>query len=139
MTSTLPLLLSVLFACCALLPLTGASPHPRISHTNADVIAPDSPATVAAPVRYNDTWESLDSRPLPEWFDDAKFGQSSPAHHSDPALHSTAVVLTSAVFVVCWMRWLCRYFHSLGSVLSACVESCRTVRGVVLGASAHAG
>jgi alpha-L-fucosidase len=25
-------------------------------------------------LRYNPTWESLDSRPLPQWYDDAKFG-----------------------------------------------------------------
>nr|CAD7587915.1 unnamed protein product [Timema genevievae] len=25
-------------------------------------------------VRYNATWESLDTRPLPQWYDDAKFG-----------------------------------------------------------------
>lgn len=24
--------------------------------------------------RYEPTWDSLDSRPLPQWFDDAKFG-----------------------------------------------------------------
>ena len=27
-----------------------------------------------APKRYDPTWESLDTRPLPEWYDDAKFG-----------------------------------------------------------------
>ena len=26
------------------------------------------------PVRYEPTWESLDSRPNPEWYDDSKFG-----------------------------------------------------------------
>ena len=28
----------------------------------------------AARKRYDPTWESLDTRPLPEWYDDAKFG-----------------------------------------------------------------
>jgi alpha-L-fucosidase len=26
------------------------------------------------PARFDPTWESLDSRPLPAWFDQAKFG-----------------------------------------------------------------
>lgn len=25
-------------------------------------------------VKYEPTWDSLDSRPLPDWYDDAKFG-----------------------------------------------------------------
>ncbi|ESO90211.1 hypothetical protein LOTGIDRAFT_147833 [Lottia gigantea] len=25
-------------------------------------------------VRYDPTWESIDSRPLPQWYDEAKFG-----------------------------------------------------------------
>lgn len=25
-------------------------------------------------ITYKPTWESLDTRPLPQWFDDAKFG-----------------------------------------------------------------
>ena len=29
---------------------------------------------VAAAERYEATWESLDKRPVPEWFGDAKFG-----------------------------------------------------------------
>ncbi|KAJ4431861.1 hypothetical protein ANN_20467 [Periplaneta americana] len=29
---------------------------------------------VEANVRYDPTWDSLDSRPLPQWYDDAKFG-----------------------------------------------------------------
>lgn len=32
-----------------------------------------SPAT-SAPPRYEPNWDSLDSRPLPQWFDDAKIG-----------------------------------------------------------------
>lgn len=27
------------------------------------------------PYQYEPTWESLDSRPLPQWYDDAKVGQ----------------------------------------------------------------
>lgn len=27
-----------------------------------------------APQKYNATWESLDTRPLPAWYDEAKFG-----------------------------------------------------------------
>jgi hypothetical protein len=26
--------------------------------------------------KYQPNWESLDSRPLPQWYDDAKFGES---------------------------------------------------------------
>jgi hypothetical protein len=26
--------------------------------------------------KYEPTWESLDSRPLPQWYDDAKIGES---------------------------------------------------------------
>lgn len=33
---------------------------------------PPGPASCAAP--YDPTWESLDARPLPAWFDQAKFG-----------------------------------------------------------------
>lgn len=33
-----------------------------------------SPSGVASTLRYDPTWESLDSRPLPAWFDQAKFG-----------------------------------------------------------------
>lgn len=33
---------------------------------------PLGPASGTAP--YDPTWESLDSRPLPAWFDQAKFG-----------------------------------------------------------------
>jgi len=29
---------------------------------------------VCSCTRYEPTWESLDSRPLPSWYDDAKFG-----------------------------------------------------------------
>lgn len=28
----------------------------------------------ARSIRYEPTWESLDKRPLPEWYDEAKFG-----------------------------------------------------------------
>ena len=31
-------------------------------------------ATMFAQNRYEATWESLDKRPVPEWFEDAKFG-----------------------------------------------------------------
>ena len=30
--------------------------------------------TVYAQKKYEPTWESLDSRPIPQWYDDAKFG-----------------------------------------------------------------
>lgn len=32
------------------------------------------PSAAAEPVRYKPSWESLDRRPMPEWFLDAKFG-----------------------------------------------------------------
>lgn len=35
--------------------------------TDKSLLALESPS-------YTDNWESLDSRPLPEWYDDAKFG-----------------------------------------------------------------
>jgi len=31
-------------------------------------------AAVAQPARYLPTWESIDARPVPRWFDEAKFG-----------------------------------------------------------------
>jgi alpha-L-fucosidase len=31
-------------------------------------------AACAANAQYNNTWASLDSRPLPGWYDQAKFG-----------------------------------------------------------------
>ena len=30
--------------------------------------------TTNSKIKYKATWESLDSRPLPKWYDDAKFG-----------------------------------------------------------------
>lgn len=33
-----------------------------------------SQCRATSPPRYDPTWESLDSRPLPSWFDQAKFG-----------------------------------------------------------------
>lgn len=33
-----------------------------------------SQCRATSPQRYDPTWESLDSRPLPSWFDQAKFG-----------------------------------------------------------------
>lgn len=33
-----------------------------------------APVAVSHPIRYAPTWESLDARPTPEWFLDAKFG-----------------------------------------------------------------
>lgn len=31
-------------------------------------------AVVHSSLAYEPTWESLDTRPLPQWYDDAKFG-----------------------------------------------------------------
>ena len=31
-------------------------------------------AALASPPKYDPTWESIDSRPTPSWFTDAKFG-----------------------------------------------------------------
>ena len=45
-------LLTVALAACCVLPLVSAK----------------------AKRRYDPNWDSLDSRPLPEWYDDAKFG-----------------------------------------------------------------
>jgi Alpha-L-fucosidase. len=30
--------------------------------------------SIVAYAQYDPTWESLDTRPLPQWYDDAKFG-----------------------------------------------------------------
>ena len=30
--------------------------------------------SVVESIKYNATWESLDARPLPDWYDNAKFG-----------------------------------------------------------------
>ena len=61
-----------LAALCCLLSVHLASAGPARQPRAAGVAAavPLSPSAV----RYNDSWASLDSRPLPEWFDDAKFG-----------------------------------------------------------------
>ena len=54
-----------------------------VCHAAGDRVHRSAPASPSVPLppspspsapRYNDSWESLDSRPLPEWFDDAKFG-----------------------------------------------------------------
>ena len=37
------------------------------------ITSPDE--KLKAPKRYKPTWESLDSRPLPEWYDEAKIGE----------------------------------------------------------------
>ena len=51
-----------------------------------------SPPTSSAQPAYNSSWASLDSRPLPAWFDDAKFGifihwgvYSVPGYRADDA------------------------------------------------------
>lgn len=31
-------------------------------------------AQLGAGAKYEPTWESLDARPIPDWFDDVKFG-----------------------------------------------------------------
>ncbi|KDR21958.1 Plasma alpha-L-fucosidase [Zootermopsis nevadensis] len=38
------------------------------------IVASHYESVEASILRYNPTWESLDSRPLPQWYDDAKFG-----------------------------------------------------------------
>lgn len=55
MLSLTKLLVAALAACCVL-PITSAS------------------TAAKAKKRYEPNWDSLDTRPLPEWYDDAKFG-----------------------------------------------------------------
>lgn len=38
------------------------------------LLAAVAQAVAGAPHRYSPNWKSLDSRPLPSWFDEAKFG-----------------------------------------------------------------
>lgn len=38
------------------------------------LLSPPAPSTAPRAPRFDPTWESLDARPLPAWFDRAKFG-----------------------------------------------------------------
>lgn len=51
-------------------------PAPTSTRYAADPqAAAEDPDNLPAPsTRYEPTWDSLDSRPLPSWYDDAKFG-----------------------------------------------------------------
>lgn len=57
-----------------------ANPHPRSAPPSAPPSAPLSsplPAPLSSPSAagpYTANWSSLDTRPIPEWYDDAKFG-----------------------------------------------------------------
>jgi len=59
-----------------LLPLCLGLLYLRCGFSDSDPqAAAEDPDNLPAPsIRYEPTWDSLDSRPLPSWYDDAKFG-----------------------------------------------------------------
>ena len=73
-------LLAVLVAVLCALPCD-ASTRPGMRHRPSETLpstpsaTPDADAPVEpATVRYDSTWASIDSRPIPSWYDEAKFG-----------------------------------------------------------------
>lgn len=65
----------------------GAGPEAKMGELKSDwravcsgllvllvLLAAAAPAVALAPRRFTPDWQSLDSRPLPSWFDEAKFG-----------------------------------------------------------------
>lgn len=97
-------LLVTLAAVCYALPVSNAAGHPRGREVPSSAPTVSTPSVPPAP-RYNDTWESLDSRPLPEWSDERKCTVITVMHNDYS--HTAPSHLFSMLLSVCYV--LCRY------------------------------